>query len=273
MGHQIRFVSVKTTIDDWKDKANDEGRSHIIPQHDEDTKKIISELKKYRLDPWEPSRTITSATANKLVHYEKDRFLTARECAQLQSFPDDFLFEGSQTKVYKQIGNAVPPLFAECIAKTVKGMLEKIKEEESADGNSDDNSADGNSEEESADGNSADETPESGNDNADNDKQIREISIEAKKEIKLNYFTRMGGKSKLRKDIVSSFPPIDKYDVFVEPFIGSGQVMLEILPKIYQTKKVVINDKNKDIYHMWEDLRSIKTNEVKTFDWEGKKEL
>merc|ERR1712146_826433 len=191
MGHQIRFVSVKTTIDDWKDKANDEGRSHIIPQHDEDTKKIISELKKYRLDPWEPSRTITSATANKLVHYEKDRFLTARECAQLQSFPDDFLFEGSQTKVYKQIGNAVPPLFAECIAKTVKGMLEKIKEEESADDNSadnaesadsDDKSADDNSEEESAD-NSADENPESGNDNDNSESSNNEEQVkESKKE-------------------------------------------------------------------------------------------
>ncbi len=139
--HQIRFVSVKTAIDNLKDKANDEGLSHIIPQHDEDTKKKISRMNcgkrskkfdRYRLDQEEPCETITSATANKLVHYDKHRFLTARECARLQSFPDDFFFEGSQTKVYEQIGNAVPPLFATRIADTVKGMLEKINKEESS---------------------------------------------------------------------------------------------------------------------------------------------
>ena len=126
------YVDVKTEIDNLKDEPNDEGWSHFTPQHDEETKKKISELKKYRLKPTKPCETITSATANKLVHYDKHRFLTARECARLQSFPDDFFFEGSQTKVYEQIGNAVPPLFAECIAKTVKFMLEKINKEESS---------------------------------------------------------------------------------------------------------------------------------------------
>lgn len=91
--------------------------------------------------------------------------------------------------------------------------------------------------------------------------------------MKLNYFTRMGGKSKLRKKIVSLFPNINEYDIFVEPFVGSGQVMLEVLPDIYVTKQIIINDKNKDIYYMWKDLISTKKTGIEHFDWRGDKEL
>jgi len=74
----------------------------------------------------EPSFTISSRYwkdgSDALVMYSptRIRMLTERECARIQSFPDDFVFMGSKREVYKQIGNAVPPLLARAIAEVIK---------------------------------------------------------------------------------------------------------------------------------------------------------
>lgn len=54
------------------------------------------------------------------IHPEQDRLISFREAARLQSFPDDFRFFGSNASMYKQIGNAVPPLLAQAIGRTIK---------------------------------------------------------------------------------------------------------------------------------------------------------
>lgn len=73
-----------------------------------------------RADPAYTISTYFSRPGNGChIHYDQNRVLSAREAARLQSFPDSFEFVGSQTAVNTQIGNAVPPLLAYQIAKTL----------------------------------------------------------------------------------------------------------------------------------------------------------
>ena len=78
----------------------------------------------------EPSKTIITRfdtpSSGVYIHPEKDRTLTPREAARIQSFDDDIIFYGTKSSVIKQIGNAVPPLLAYYLAN----IIIKIKKEE-----------------------------------------------------------------------------------------------------------------------------------------------
>ena len=83
----------------------------------------------YTVQWWDlPSKTIIAhlyKDGNQFIHpdYTQGRTFTVREAARIQSFPDDFVFEGARTDQFKQIGNAVPPLLANAIAKALKQQL------------------------------------------------------------------------------------------------------------------------------------------------------
>ena len=91
------------------------------------------------LDLAKPSFTISArywkdgADAVVMLAPEKTRMLTERECARVQSFPDDYVFVGPKRSVYTQIGNAVPPLLAKAIALSIKKMISEDRPSKHSD--------------------------------------------------------------------------------------------------------------------------------------------
>ena len=120
-------------------------RNHIAANHSEKVRKIISLVpdggnykdlpEEYRNSrnfhvAWtrfgsdKPAPTIDTGHRHHF-HYKYNRVPTVRECARLQSFPDDFYFLGNKTQQFRQVGNAVPPLMAQAIAEQLKKELEQ----------------------------------------------------------------------------------------------------------------------------------------------------
>lgn len=118
--------------------------NHDQTAHTEETKKLISMVpeggsikdlpddlrggRKYngllrRMDRNKPSHTIDTGHRT-YFHYEEKRIHSVREGARLQTFKDDYVFKGSKVNQYKQVGNAVPPLFGEILAKRIKEYLD-----------------------------------------------------------------------------------------------------------------------------------------------------
>ena len=82
-------------------------------------------LQKRRIQYDEPSGTVVNVRKSMWVHPTKDRAVSIREAARLQTFPDSFIFCGTKDKQYQQVGNAVPPIMAKAIAKKLASQLNK----------------------------------------------------------------------------------------------------------------------------------------------------
>lgn len=80
-----------------------------------------------RLVPDEPCKAITGGALSEFLHPFEDRNLTLRECARIQSFPDDFSFRGTCAEQAQLISNAVPPVLAAAIARVLETQLRVAK--------------------------------------------------------------------------------------------------------------------------------------------------
>lgn len=97
----------------WRDVPEDLWESNRTNRHS-------SAYKRLSLDV--PSITIDTGHMN-YFHPIENRVPTVRESARIQSFPDSFLFMGTKTQQYTQVGNAVPPLLSKAIANRIGGIL------------------------------------------------------------------------------------------------------------------------------------------------------
>ncbi len=101
----------------------DGGNYKNLPLEFRNTRKV--HIAWTRLNSKKPSITIDTGHRHHF-HYKFNRVPTVRESARIQSFSDDFIFIGSKTSQYKQVGNAVPPLMANAIAsQLINSLYEK----------------------------------------------------------------------------------------------------------------------------------------------------
>lgn len=136
------YNSIDSAIDDLKDLPPDPSINHEWTKHSKKMEERIAKVPPggslydtFR-DAWKrqykgvPSMTAKENHGGVHIHYEKNRVISARELARLQTFPDDFIFAGTMKRAYWQIGNAVPCVLARNIALAVRNEMEKLKEKE-----------------------------------------------------------------------------------------------------------------------------------------------
>jgi len=135
--HDVSSAKIKNILDLKRLKCIPEGKGI---RYEEDEKKYLSkklnfninwdtlkerrfrQTKYLRLDRSKPSPTILTSRTS-YYHPTEHRYLTPREAAACQSFPNNFIFLGSLTSQFRQIGNAVPPLLGQALGNAVIKLL------------------------------------------------------------------------------------------------------------------------------------------------------
>ena len=117
----VRLAALKAG-QDWRDLPH-----HLLPDGMKRAKRK-DHTRRYSRMTWEgvPRSIITrfrDPKSGEYTHPEQDRTISIREAARIQSFPDRFVFEGSRSEQYDQVGNAVPPRLAEAIGREVRAVL------------------------------------------------------------------------------------------------------------------------------------------------------
>jgi DNA (cytosine-5)-methyltransferase 1 len=111
--HQDKTIKIIAMVPDGGNYKN-------LPKELHKTRKV--NIAWTRLNSQKPSFTIDTGHRHHF-HYEFNRVPTVRESARLQSFQDKFIFCGSKTSQYRQVGNAVPPLLAKELALEINKYL------------------------------------------------------------------------------------------------------------------------------------------------------
>lgn len=127
-----QYITTGAAIADLMEMPENKAFNHMPTKHRPDMAQRMLELPEgqslykgysdaWKKCPWgEASCTIKENHGGVNIHPKLPRVLTAREMARLQSFPDDFIFEGPKNKQLVQIGNAVPPLLGKAIGLAVR---------------------------------------------------------------------------------------------------------------------------------------------------------
>ncbi len=127
--HNVRDLEIYSiAIDKWINKK-ERLKYNDLPKQLQSHNNTEVFLDRYKVvDPLGHSHTVVAHIAKDGHYYiypdsKQIRSISVREAARIQSFPDNYFFEGGRTAAFKQIGNAVPPLMAEKIAESLKYLL------------------------------------------------------------------------------------------------------------------------------------------------------
>lgn len=113
------WVTAREALADLEPLDEDRSVNHIWSKAN-----VSPEQGNRKLKPGEPGKTIRAEChGNIQFHYRLPRRISMREAARIQSFPDSFHFEGGIREIERQIGNAVPPVLAWHLARSVSYLL------------------------------------------------------------------------------------------------------------------------------------------------------